>query len=874
MEKQANNLPNTAILKSYIKLFCVAFLFTISFSSYAQVEGGETYLIKEINVTGNTNFSAQTIIAYSKLRKDEEIQVGGEKIANAVKTLWKSNLFSSIDIYITDIDGKNANLEIHLSDLPELKDLTIEGVKKGKKDEIIDENKLKTGQKVTENLIATTKNYLTNKYRKKGFLNTDVRITTSEVIDSVEKERVDMRIAIDKGEKVKIKTINFEGNEKIVDKKLRKAMKNTKQKKFIRFLKRSKYIEDNFREDLISVVDYYKENGYRDARIISDSISYLDEKTISLDIEVEEGEQYTFGKITFVGNTVYSDQQLSNLLGIKEGDTYNGVELRERIADDSNPDANDITNAYQNFGYMFSTINPVEVSAEGNVIDMEIRISEGKPAYYNNVTVVGNDVTNDHVIYREIRTRPGELYRKSDIIRTIRELGQLGYFDAQQIVPDIKNPNPVDGTLDVEYSLVEQGSSQIQLQGGYGGGGFIGTLGLSFNNFSIKNIFNGEAYKPVPRGDGQSLALRLQASQFFQTYSFSFSEPWFGGKKPFQLSSSLSHSRQFLYDSSTGSADKSKSFNITGLTFGVSTRLAEPDDYFLLSQAISYQHYDLQNYNTGLFTFGDGTSNNLSYTIGLSRSDIYNDPIFPTGGSSFSVSAKFSFPYSLVNGVDYGDLKDERADQNEILSDYQNNPNPTLQETAAFNDASSRISEIDQERFKWLEFYKIKFKADWYQSLTKKLVLRPSVEFGFLGAYNNDRGVIPFERFFVGGDGLANYSLDGREVVQLRGYPNQSLSSQDGGSIYSKFSLELRYPITLGAQAKIYALSFLEAGTSVNDFKDYDPFKLQRSAGFGLRIFMPAFGLLGIDFGHAFDESPFGTTVKNWETHFIIGQQF
>nr|WP_229720454.1 outer membrane protein assembly factor BamA [Winogradskyella helgolandensis] len=861
-------------MKSYIKLFCVACLFTISLNSFAQVEDGETYLIKEITVTGNTNFSAQTIIAYSKLRKDEEIQVGGEKIANAVKTLWKSNLFSSIDIYVVNIDGNTANLEINLSDLPELKDLTIEGVKKGKKDEIINENKLKPGQKVTENLIATTKNYLTNKYRKKGFLNTDVRISTSEVIDSVEKERVDMRVVIDKGEKVKIKTISFDGNEKITDKKLRKAMKSTKQKKFIRILKRSKYIEDDFREDLVSVVDYYKENGYRDARIISDSITYLNDKTISLNIKVEEGEKYTFGKITFVGNTVYSDQQLSNLLGLKEGDTYNGVELRERIADDTNPDANDITNAYQNFGYMFSTINPVEVSAEGNVIDMEIRISEGKPAYFNNVTVVGNDVTNDHVIYREIRTRPGELYRKSDIIRTIRELGQLGYFDAQQIVPDIKNPNPVDGTLDVEYSLVEQGSSQIQLQGGYGGGGFIGTLGLSFNNFSIKDIFKKDAYKPVPRGDGQSLALRLQASQYFQTYSFSFSEPWLGGKKPFQLSSSLSYSRQFLYDSSTGSANKKKSFNITGLTLGVSTRLAEPDDYFLLSQAISYQHYDLQNYNTGLFTFGDGTSNNLSYTIGLSRSDLYNDPIFPTGGSSFSVSAKFSFPYSLVNGVDYTALKDEREEQNEIISDYYANSNPSLQETAIFDDATERVSEIDQERFNWLEFYKIKFKADWYQSLTKKLVLRPSMEFGFLGAYNNDRGVIPFERFFLGGDGLANYSLDGREVVQLRGYPNQSLSSDDGGSIYSKFSLELRYPITLGAQAKIYALSFLEAGTSVNDFKDFDPFKLQRSAGFGLRIFMPAFGLLGIDFGHAFDESPYGTTVKNWETHFIIGQQF
>ena len=874
MEKQANNLPNNAKLKSLIKNISFAFLFIFTFTSNAQVEGGETYLIKEITVTGNTNFSAQTIIAYSKLRKDEEIQVGGEKIANAVKTLWKSNLFSSIDIYVTNIDGNTANLEINLSDLPELKDLTIAGVRKGKKDEVLDENKLKTGQKVTENLIATTKNYLTNKYKKKGFLNTKVTINTSQVIDSIEKERVNMHIDIDKGQKVKIKAINFEGNEKIADKKLRRAMKKTKQKRFYSILKRSKYIEEEFRTDLVSVVDYYKENGYRDARIISDSITYIDKRNISLDIKVEEGEKYTFGKISFVGNTVYSDQQLSNLLGIKEGDTYNGVELRERIADETDPDANDITNAYQNYGYMFSTINPVEVSAEGNVIDMEIRISEGKPAYFNNVTVVGNDVTNDHVVYREIRTRPGMLYRKSDIIRTIRELGQLGFFDAQQISPNIKNPNPVDGTLDVEYSVVEQGSSQIQLQGGYGGGGFIGTLGLSFNNFAIKDIFKKDSYKPVPRGDGQSLALRLQASQFFQTYSFSFSEPWFGGKKPFQMSTSLSHSRQFLYNSLTGRADKSKRFNITGLTFGLSTRLSVPDDYFLLSQAISYQHYDLQNYNTGLFTFGDGTSNNLSYTIGLSRNNLYTDPIFPTGGSNFSISAKFSFPYSLVNGVDYEALADERAEQEETISDYQSNPSNSPTVLNAYNDAVARRSEIDQERFKWLEFYKIKFKADWYQELAKKLVLRPSVEFGFLGAYNNARGVIPFERFFVGGDGLGNFSLDGREVVQLRGYPNQSLSDTDGGSIYNKFSLELRYPITMGAQAKIYALSFLEAGSSVNNFKDFDPFKLQRSAGFGLRIFMPAFGLLGIDFGHAFDEAPYGAAVKKWETHFIIGQQF
>ena len=861
MEKQANNLPKKSVLKTFTKLLLFTLFFIVTTKSNAQVQGGTKYLIKEISVTGNTNFSPQTIIAYSKLRKDEEIQVGGEKIANAIKTLWKSNLFSSIDIYVTNIEGNTANLEIRLVDLPELLDLSIEGVKKTKRDEIISENKLQSGVKVTENLIATTRNYLTNKYREKGFLNTKVNIITTEVIDSVEKERVNMKISIDRGEKVKIKAINFEGNEKVKDKKLRKAMKNTKQKNPIRVLKRSKYIEADFREDLVSVVDKYKEKGFRDARIISDSIIYNNDKSISLNIKVEEGEKYTFGKIDFVGNTVYTDQQLSQLLGIKEGDTYNGVELRERIDDPNDPDALSLSNAYQNNGYMFSTINPVEVSAEGNIIDMEIRISEGKPAYFNNVTVTGNDVTNDHVIYREIRTRPGELYSKSEIIRTLRELGQLGFFDAQQLVPNIKNPNPVDGTLDIEYQVAEQGSSQIQLQGGYGGGGFIGTLGLSFNNFAIKDIFKKEAYKPVPRGDGQSLALRLQASQFFQTYSFSFSEPWLGGKKPFQLSTSLSHSRQFLFNPQTRRADRSRRFNITGLTLGVSTRLTKPDDYFLLSQAISYQHYDLQNYNTGLFTFGDGTSNNLSYTIGLSRNNLSIDPIFPTGGSSFSATAKFSFPYSLINGVDYGALKEERESLNPL--------DP---------DDFERIGQIDQERFKWLEFYKIKFRGDWYTSLfkigTKDLVLRPSLEFGFLGAYNNDRGVIPFERFFVGGDGLGNFALDGREIVQLRGYPNQSLSSADGGSIYNKFSIELRYPITLGAQAKIYALTFLEGGQSVNSFRDFNPFDVQRSAGVGLRIFMPAFGLLGIDFGHAFDNLPDGTAPRKWETHFIIGQQF
>ncbi len=861
MEKRANNLPKTTLIKAlntylFISLFLIVSLKSSAQSSLTNV--GARYTINEITVSGNTSFSAQTVIAYSGLRKGQSIQIGGEKIGEAVKKLWRSNLFSSIDIYVINLKGNEADLEIYLIDLPELNIATIEGIKKNKREDILKENNLRKGIKVTENLLTNTKNYLTNKYQKDGYLNTKVNIVTKKVTnDSIEKERVDMVLKIDRGEKVKIKRIDFNGNEKFSDKKLRKAMKNTKKKNPIRILKRSKYIEENYKEDLVSIIDKYKENGYRDARIISDSIIVNDDKTISLLIDVEEGEQYKFGKISFVGNTVYSDQQLSRVLKIKEGSTYNGVELRKRIADDSKPDALDLTNLYQNSGYLFSTINPVEVSADGNVIDMEIRISEGKPAYFNNVTVTGNDVTNDHVIYREIRTRPGQLYSKSDVIRTIRELGQLGFFDAQQLTPDIKNPNPVDGTVDIEYAVVETGSSQIELQGGYGGGGFIGTLGLSFNNFAIKDIFKKDAYKPVPRGDGQSLALRLQASQFFRTYSFSFSEPWFGGKKPYQLSTSLSHSRQFLFDPITRNADRQRRFDITGITLGLSTRLTKPDNYFLLSQAISFQHYNLRNYNTSLFTFGDGFSNNLSYTIGLTRNNTYNDPIYPMGGSNFSISAKFSFPYSLFNNVDYKALAEERAQLDQ--TDPQD-----LQ----------RIGEIDQERFNWLEFYKIKFKADWFQKVTDKLVLRPSIEFGFLGAYNNDRGVIPFERFFLGGDGLGNFALDGREVVQLRGYPNQSLSSQDGSSIYNKFSLELRYPITLGQQAKIYGLTFIEGGASFNSFKDFNPFDIKRSAGLGIRIFMPAFGLLGIDFGHGFDPLP-GLNVKNgWETHFIIGQQF
>jgi outer membrane protein insertion porin family len=823
----------------------------------------EKYEIGEITVSGNTSFSPLTIITYSGLEKGETISVPGEKLSNAIKKLWASNLFSSVNVYKKNISDNKIDLEIELFDLAELKELEINGIKKRKVEEVIKENKLQIGVKVTENLITTTKNYLENKYKEKGFLKAKVNIFPEEYTDSTGKAKVNMTINIDKGPKIKIKKINILGNEKLSYRMIEKSMKNTKRKKFYRVFKRSKYIPEDFQEDLSSVIEKYKERGYRDARIISDSIYDENKNEISIEISLTEGEKYSFGKIEYLGNTIYTDQQLNQILKIKKGDTYNGVELEKRIADRSDPDANDLSNLYQNNGYLFSSVTPVEVNADGNEIDLEIRINEGKPAYFNKITVVGNNKTNDHVIYREIRTRPGQLYSKANVFRSLRELGQLGFFDPQLITPDFKNINPTTGTVDLEYSLVETGSSTIELQGGYGGGGFIGTLGFSFNNFSVKDIFKKEAYKPVPMGDGQRLALRLQASRFYTVNSFNFTEPWLGGKKPVQFSVQLSQTKQFMFNPYSYTADKSRYFNISGLSIGIAKRLTVPDDYFTLAQYIGFQYYDLNDYRTGLFTFGNGSSSNFSYTIALSRNNTYTDPIYPTGGSNFSISAKFTPPYSAFNNVDYNALKVERSSLVEILSEDPTN-----------SDASDRIADIDQERYKWLEFYKIKFKGEWFTALTEKLVLRPSFDFGFLGAYNNDRGVIPFERFFLGGDGMGMYNLDGRENVPLRGYPNSSLSTQDGGSIFNKYSLELRYPISLGEQAKIFALSFIEGGASYNSFRDFNPFLLNRSAGVGIRLFMPQFGLLGIDFGHGFDPIPGQSTKHGWETHFIFGQNF
>ncbi|WP_224483938.1 outer membrane protein assembly factor BamA [Robertkochia aurantiaca] len=840
----------------YLLLLCFLITSTQTFAQETTYDQGKEYILGGLEVTGLKSFNEQTVVTYTGLRVGQEITIPGQEISDVISKLWGLQLFSDIEFYITDIQGDKVFLELSIQELPNLSDVKINGIKERKVEDLLTEADIKKGKKVTEGFLANTRNYLVNKYKKKGYLNTKVNINT--IPDTTEANAVKMVVNIDLGEKVKIDEIDFIGNEKLSDRKLKKSMKNTKEKFFGRFWKKSKFIPEDYETDLSALIDTYKENGYRDARVLSDSIIYNDDNSISLDINIEEGDRYYFGDIDFVGNSAYSDEALKGFLGINKGDTYNGVLLAKRIEDNTKPDAETINNLYQNNGYLFSQINVVETSAQNDTIDFEIRIIEGKEAYLNNVRVVGNDKTNDHVIYRELRTRPGQLYSKDRIVRSIRELGQLGFFDPETITPDIQNPNPQTGTVDLQYNVEEKGSSQIELQGGYGGGGFIGTLGLSFSNFAIKDLFNGEAYKPVPMGDGQRLSLRLQASRFFQTYSFSFSEPWLGGKKPVQFSTSLSRTLQFRFNPITGEADRDQRFVITGITLGLAKRLRWPDDSFQLSHALSFQNYDFQNYDIGLFPFPNGYSRNLSYTVALTRNNTAVNPIFPTRGSLWSISAKVTPPYSWFNGVDYAGLEDD----------------PDFQRLNLQGEPVPDEEKIGQERFKWLEFYKIKFSGTWYTRIVDDLVLKSLGEFGFLGAYNQDRGVIPLERFFLGGDGLGNFTLDGRENIQLRGYPNNSLSGRLGATVYNKFSLELRYPITLKPTASIFALTFLEGGASFDGFEDYNPFDLKRSAGLGVRIFMPAFGLLGIDFGYGFDNIPGDTQPSGWQTHFIIGQQF
>jgi outer membrane protein insertion porin family len=851
-----------------MKLFSAAIVFTALFSTYsanAQVkkdslsivkqdtiahknisfEKGKAYILGGISVTGLQKFSEETVRVFTGLTYGQTLKLPGDKLTSAIKKLYESKQFSDVDVYLDRIDGETVYLKLEVQELPQLNQVKITGIKKSKAKELITEAELKLGKMVTDNLLVTTKNYFTKKYTDKGFLKTKVSLDIQK--DTTDINIVNLSVFIDKGAKIKIQDINFTGNKALSGKKIRKAMSNTKEKFFGRFWKGSKYIEEEYQEDLESILDKYSRLGYRDARILKESISWNDNNTIDINIDLEEGKQYRFAEILFIGNKEYTDAQLQRVLKIEKGDIYNGAILKERVNGDGTPTSFDISSEYQNNGYLFSQVNAVETRVENDSITVEVRIREDEKARIKKVTVTGNDKTNDHVIFRELRVKPGDLFSRREIIRSIREIGQLGFFD-QNVTPDVV-PNYQDKTTDINFNVIEKGGSQIELQGGYGGGSFIGTLGLSFNNFSIKNIINKAAYKPLPTGDGQKLALRLQTSRTFSTYSFSFTEPWYGGKKPKSLSLSVYQSNQFQINRQTNDVDKDKKLGITGASIGLGQRLKWPDDFFQLSQTISYQSFQLKNYGfrVGAKVLNNGTLNNLSYNLNFSRSSAGPSLIFPTYGSEFSFGVKATFPYSLFTDKSYDEPDNLTIDeQNDFLAD----------------------------KYKWLEYYKFSAKGKWYTSFTDKLVLMTNAEFGFLGFYNEDLGQTPFERYFVGGDGIAQFQLDGRETVGLRGYENNRLSSIAGGTIYNKFQLELRYSITDAPSASIYTLGFLEAGNSYDNFDEYNPFNVKRSAGLGVRIFMPAFGLLGIDFAHGFDPLPDGLEKSGWQTHFIIGRQF
>ena len=841
------------LISASLVLFALFFNFSVNAQTQKDTisnanisfEKGKEYILGGISVTGLKKFSEETVKVFTGLRNGQSIKLPGDKLTSAIKKLYESKQFSNVDVYLARLDGNTVYLQFDVQELPQLNNVKIVGVKKSKAKELIKEAELKIGAMVTDNLIVTTKNYFTKKYTDKGYLKTKVTLDIKN--DTTDLNTVNMGVFIDKGARIKIKDILFTGNKAISGKKLRKTMKNTKEKLIGRFWKASKYIEEDYLEDLESILDKYSRLGYRDARILSEGISWNEDNTININIELEEGKQYRFADIIFVGNKEYTNEQLMSVLRIDKGDVYNGAVLKERVKGDGSPTSEDLSTMYQDSGFLFSQVNAVETKVENDSITVEIRIREDEKARIRKVTVSGNDKTNDHVIFRELRVKPGDLFSRSNIIRSIREIGQLGFFD-QNVSPDVI-PDYQNKTADIDFTVVEKGGSQIELQGGYGGGSFIGTLGLSFNNFSIRNIFKKEAYTPLPMGDGQSLSLRLQSSRTFNTYSFSFTEPWLGGRTPQSLSFSVYSSSQFQLNPQTFDVDRDRSLGIIGASVGLGKRLKWPDDYFQLSQTISYQSFKLDNYGfrVGTNILNNGTLNNLSYSANLVRNSAGPSLIFPTYGSEFSLGIKATFPYSLVNNKDY-----------------------SIEGGLSPAETSAQIAE----KYKWLEYYKLTAKGKWYTSFTDKLVLMSNAEMGYLGYYNSEVGLSPFERYFVGGDGIAVFQLDGREVVGLRGYENNQLSPLEGGSIYNKFQLELRYSITDAPSASIYTLGFLEAGNSYDNFSSFNPFELKRSAGLGIRIFMPAFGLLGIDFAHGFDPLPGFTEKSGWQTHFIIGRQF
>jgi outer membrane protein insertion porin family len=831
------------------------------------------YEIGGITVSGAEYLDKTVLIMLAGLNVGEKVTIPGEEITKSLKKLWDQGLFEDLGIYITDIQGELVFLELRLKERPRLTKFSLKGINKTEADNIREKLNLTRGDVVTESLLMNAKHRIKEHFRDKGYLDTEVDI--KQITDTARANNVILDINIKKNNKLKINKIYIYGNKELSAQKIKNTMKETKEMgKFeplndielsllydlrelfrlnpqgivdstmahlnrtvkIRIFKPSRFIRSKYDEDLVKVINKYNSLGYRDAIIVSDSLYRNDENSLSLDLYIDEGAKYYFRNITWVGNTKYTAAQLNSVLRINKGDVYNRELLETNLS--FNQNEQDVSSLYLDDGYLFFSADPVEINVEKDSIDIEIRIREGKQARINKVMITGNTKTNDHVVMRELRTRPGQLFSRSDIIRTTRELAQLRYFDPEKIVPDIV-PNAADGSVDITYQVEETSSDQIELSGGWGYGRIIGTLGLSFNNFSIKNVFTKGAWKPVPSGDGQKLSLRLQSyGKGYLSYSASFTEPWLGGRKPNAFSVTYWHS---LYSNGKSKNDPLRSeFVINGLTVGLGRRLTWPDDYFTLYQAITLQRYDLYNYSQ-IFLFGSGTGvyNNFNYNIILGRSSV-SQPIYPTFGSDVNVSLELTPPYSLFNDADY-------------------------------------IAMSAEEKYRWIEYHKWKINATFYTEIFPKAVIMTRAKMGFLGMYNDQIGITPFERFYLGGDGLSGYNnLDGREIIGMRGYMNETItpgyfySKNIGGTIFTKYTLELRYPLSLNPSATIFAMAFVEGGNSWFNFTDFNPFSIYRSAGFGLRVFLPMFGLLGLDWGYGFDDVPGIPSANGSQFHFSI----
>lgn len=827
----------------------IIFLFFL-FSSAAmgQVKiGGEEFTVDYGNpktlevggvvITGTKYLDESVLLSIAGIAVGDTIEIPGDRISKAIENLWKQGLFSDIKVLAARVQNGRIFLEFRLQERPRLSKFTFKNVGKSEADKIREKIKLERDKVVTESVLAATRNVVKEYFVDKGFLNT--RVSILEIKDSTFANRVILQITVDKGPRVKVHSITFEGNDHISSAKLKRTMKEIKEKTWWKIFTSSKYLEDKYEEDKLKIIAKYNDKGYRDAKIESDTVIDSGKGFLDIRMKINEGKQYFFRNITWVGNTKHSSQELSNILGIKRGDIFDQSILEQRLYMSQN--GRDVSSLYMDNGYLFFNVTPVEVSVDNDSIDIEMRIYEGKQARINRVTIVGNIKTNDRVIMREIRTKPGQLFSRNDIIRTQRELAQLGYFNQEKLGVNPK-PNPADGTVDIEYTVEEKPSDQFELSGGYGANQLVGSVGLSFNNFSARNFLNRRAWSPLPSGDGQRLSLRAQSNgRFFTSLNASFTEPWLGGKKPNSFTFSLFHSIQ------SNGLPKSDIFRqqitISGMSVGLGKRLKFPDDFFTIFNEITYQYYTLRNYG-GTFLFANGFANNLNFSSTIARNSI-DAPIFPRTGSQISLTAEITPPYSLTfrRDIDYKTVD-------------------------------------DATRYKFIEYHKWKFMSSWFTKIAGNLVLNAKIQYGFLGLYNRDLGASPFERFYLGGDGLSGFALDGREIIALRGYQNNSVTPTSengirvGGTIFDKYTLELRYPLSLNPSATIFMLAFAEGGNSWLRFKEFNPFSAKRSLGAGIRIFLPMFGLLGLDYGYGFDEIPNNPGVNGGQFHFSIGQQF